>query len=465
MELAHPFRSLTAAIAVLSLVACGGGGGGSSVVPSSGGPSSGGTTSAPTSVTRGTSTASSALNVAGSTLNVNQFGSASGAVVFSLRRAIAAHVRMRELGAQGSPSPSPSASPTTAPTATPGPVCQNGVEYSQTGTGTGTMTETIEFFYDQQCTQPRKLIVMTVTFTATGGSSQGTETLYDQTGAIVDYKNDSMTFTTDPTTNALTELSIEQTVAASPSAPPFSQNGFTCLFGSANALNCGEAHVATIAAPQIDPNDDGGENSASPSPSPSASASPTASASPSAAPSASPTPFEVGFDGTLTGVAASPSPSPTAAPSASPSTAPSSSPSPGPGLAPMDSNWHSGTTQIQLTIAGNGYLGAVGSMSIAAGTPPAWTLTGGTQVSTLSGTATIGIGDDDSIGNANMTLTDQTNGNVITLTSNGDHHLSGTVTNSSGQTIATIQVDDSGNGEIQYSSGAAGRIRDWVVLN
>ena len=181
---------------------------------------------------------------------------------------------------------------------------------------------------------------------------------------------------------------------------------------------------------------------------------------PSASPTASPTPFEVGFNGTLTGTLATPSPAPSA--SASPSAAPSTSPA----AIPMDGGaWNQGAQQLQLTIAGNGYLGAVGSMSIAPGTPPAWTLTGGTQVSTLTGSGTLVLGDDDSIGHANVTLTDAQNGYTITLTSQGDHHLSGTVTNSSGQTLATIQVDDAGNGVIDYTSGATGRIRDWVVLS
>ncbi len=460
MEIAHPFRSLAALLAISSLVACGGGGGGgSSAVPSA--PSGGGpTSSAPAAVTSGHSTASSALNVAGSSLNVNQFGSVNGAVVFALRRAIAAHVAQQRAHAQ-------SASPTPMPTGSPTPVCSNGVEFTQNSTGAGAQSETIEFFYDQACTQPRKLIVMNVTFTATGGTSQGTETLYDRTGAIVDYKSDNLSFTTDPTSNALTQISIEQTVAAAPSAPPFSQNGFTCIFGNSNAINCGDANVATVDAPKVDPNDDGGQDGGSPAPSPSASASPDASASPSASPSptASPTPFEVGFAGTLVGTQTTPSPAPSASPSTNPSASPSASPGPGVASAPQDHGWHGGTTQLQLQIAGTGYLGAVASMSIAQGTPPAWLVNGGTQVSTLSGTAAIALGDDDSMGTANITLTDAQSGNVITLTSNGDHELSGTVKNSSGQTLATIQVDDSGNGTILYTSGAAGGIRDWVVLN
>ena len=230
----------------------------------------------------------------------------------------------------------------------------------------------------------------------------------------------------------------------SPSATPFAENGFTCNFGGANAVNCGDANVATVDAPKIDPSDDDGEGE-------SASPSPSASASPSPSPSASPTPFEVGFNGTLVGQLSTPTPAPSPSASAS--------------AIAMDGGWNQGAQQLQLTITGAGYLGGVGSMTIAPGTPPAWTLNGGTQVSALTGTGTMMIGDDDSIGNANITLTDTQNGYTITLTSHGDHHLSGTVTDSSGQTLATIHVDDAGNGIINYTSGAVGRIRDWVVLS
>ena len=187
MEIAHPFRSLAAVFAIASLVACGGGGGaGNSPLPS-GGTGGGGTTSAPAAVTNGHSTAASALNVTGSSLNVNQFGTFNGATVFAIRTAIAAHVAAMN-GAR-------------APLASATPACQNGVEFSQTGSGTGPITKTIEFFYDQLCTQPRKLVVMNISFTSTGGTSQGTETLYDQTGAVVDYKTDDLTFTIDPTSH------------------------------------------------------------------------------------------------------------------------------------------------------------------------------------------------------------------------------------------------------------------------
>ena len=47
---------------------------------------------------------------------------------------------------------------------------------------------------------------------------------------------------------------------------------------------------------------------------------------------------------------------------------------------------------MQLQINGIGYSGALGALTLAAGTPPAWTITGGTATATLTGTATIGFG-------------------------------------------------------------------------
>jgi hypothetical protein len=412
MESSRPIRSFLALLAIAIFAACGGGG---SVPPSTG---SGGTNpSSPSSsntTAKTQSAANSALAVTGNSLDVDQFGSSGGIMSFAIQRAIAA---------RNGKAPA---------TASPGS-CQNGVEYSQTNPGNGQYNVTIEFFYDSACTQPRKLITMAINFSSTGGIINGTEELWDMGGNIVDYKTDEGTFTFAANSNQIAQISVERTVAAQPSATPFAENGFTCVYNTSNPIDCGNAVVATINDRQIDP-----QVSASPS------------TSPAASPTASPTPFEIGFTGTVQGTFQTPSPSP--------------SPS---GMSTMSPNfgWNPQNVELQLTIAGTGFTGATQSMTIAPATAPAWSLTGGTQVTALSGTATIGFGPSAMMSNASITLVDSADGLTITLTSIAHGGLSGTVTNGSGQAVATVTVDANGDGTINYTSGATAQIRDWVILS
>ncbi|HEX8805783.1 MAG TPA: hypothetical protein VF741_02495 [Candidatus Aquilonibacter sp.] len=311
------------------------------------------------------------------------------------------------------------------------------MEFSQTSSGSGNYSQTIELFYDQACTQPRKLITLNITFGSGTGTFTGTEELWDTSGNVVDYKTDTGTFTFSG--QQVTQISVERTVAAAPSATPFAENGFTCVFNSGQAIDCGNGIVATINNPQLDPHI---FQNLGPSPSPSASP---------ASPTPSPTPYEIGFTGTVTGTQTTPSPSP--------------SPSGMPTMSPSDNGWNPQSFQLQVTVTGAGFTGAAQSMTIAPATAPAWTMTGGTQVTTLSGTATIGFGLGAMMSTANITLTDSADGLTITLSSIGRGGLSGNVTNSSGQTVATVTVDANGDGVINYTSGATAQIRDWVILS
>ena len=127
--------------------------------------------------------------------------------------------------------------------------------------------------------------------------------------------------------------------------------------------------------------------------------------------------------------------------------------------------WTPQSVELQLTIAGTGYTGATQSMTIAPATAPAWSITGGTQVTTLSGNATIAFGPSGMMSTGNITLVDSADGLTITLTTIAYGGLSGNVTNSSGQTVATVTVDANGDGTINYTSGATAQIRDWVILS
>jgi hypothetical protein len=422
MESNRPIRSFLALCAIAVVAACSGGGGGGSTMPSSGNGSGSSGSSAPSASTtamKEQSVANSALSVSGNSLDVDQFGATGSVGIQAIQRALASR--------------------NGAVPATATPTCQNGVEFSQSSSGSGNYTQTIEFFYDSACTQPRKEITLNITFSSGTGTFTGTEELWDMSGNVVDYKTDTGTFTFSG--QQVTEVSVQRTVAAAPSATPFAENGFTCVFNSGQAIDCGDGIVATINNPQLDPHI---YQNMGPSPSPSASASAAASPTPS------PTPFEIGFAGTVTGTQSTPSPSPSA------SSMPTMSPNNG---------WNPQPFQLQVTVNGTGYTGATQSMTIAPATAPAWTITGGTQVTTLSGTATIGFGPSAMMSTANITLTDSADGLTITLTSIGHGGLSGNVTNSSGATVATVTVDANGDGVINYTSGATAQIRDWVILS
>lgn len=411
MESSRTIRSFFVVLAVTAFAACGGGGGSMPSTGSAGGnpsnPGSGNTTA------KTQNAANAALAVTGNSLDVDQFGASTSITSFAIRRAIATHD-----GTAPADESSPGA-------------CQDGVEFTQNSPGSGQFNEMIEFFYDSACTQPRKLITLAIDFSSTGGIINGTEELWDTTGKVIDYKTDEGTFAFATNSHQVTQLTVERTVAASPTSTPFSENGFTCLYNTSNPIDCGNAVVATINDRQIDPDDD---MDASPSPSPS----PTA------------TPFEIGFTGTVQGSfqTASPSPAPSGMPTMSP-----------------NFGWSAQNVALQLTVGGTGFTGALQSMTIAPATAPAWSIAGGTQVTTLSGTATIGFGPSGMMSNANITLTDSADGLTITLTSVGHGGLSGNVTNSSGQTVATVTLDANGDGTINYTSGATAQIRDWVILS
>ena len=223
---------------------------------------------------------------------------------------------------------------------------------------------------------------------------------------------------------------MQHSVAPAPSASPFAAQGQTCLFGADQPVDCGNGNVVTIDQPSASP---------------------------------SPVSEMIGFDGTITGAFATASPSAPASASPTPTSSPPA----------YSAWWNNQPNQLQLTIDGSGYTGALGALSLAAGTAPAWTIAGGAQASTLTGTITLGFGGygggDPGCGagamsSINLTLNDLTDGLTVTLASSGGRHLTGNVTNASGSTVATISLDLSGSGTIAYTSGAVDQVKDWVVV-
>lgn len=214
-------------------------------------------------------------------------------------------------------------------------------------------------------------------------------------------------------------IAVQKSVAPAPSASPYATSGYSCVFGTGDATDCGSGNVISL-------------------------------------PSASPSPLSLGFVQTTVGTfsTASPSPSPSASADAG-----------------TQGGWNLPPSQLQFQINGAGYSGPLYGLTLAPGTLPAWTISGGQEVTTLRGTATSGFG---GFGNGvscgagvlsslSLTLTDVTDGLTATLVSSGGM-LSGAVTNSSGATVATISLDRSGTGTITYTNGTTSVVKDFVVL-
>jgi hypothetical protein len=378
------------------VAACsGGGGGGTTPSLSNASSPSGGASSAPASaVSTQRMVSSSALSVADASVELNQLNMSNGSLGLALAQSAAEARRP----ADASPSPTPSSSPT----------CFNGVEYSRTISGS-TIDLTLEFFYDNACTEPYMLRTLAITPPpASGGTgtATGTVEVFNESGTPVDFNTLALTFIVDAQGN-LTQVSEEKTAAPGPSAAPYAQFGYACVYGTASAIDCGLGNAINDTSANV----------------------------------------SVGFTETTT-VASSPGPSASPAPSASPM----------PSWAPI-----AAPRSVQLQINGQGYTGTLGGLTLAPGVAPAWTVSGGTQAATLAGTASFGFGCGSYVSNVSLTLTDTAAGLTVTLTQSG-HQLTGTVTNTSGQTVATISLDRSGSGTITYTNGTTAPVKDWIIV-
>jgi len=114
--------------------------------------------------------------------------------------------------------------------------------------------------------------------------------------------------------------------------------------------------------------------------------------------------------------------------------------------------------------AGTCFKGSLGSLTLSS-TPP-FTVSGGTELGTnnVSGSATF-----DKYGNiVSVSITGTLwNGDSINVTSSGTPpgvSINGSITDPSGNNVATFQVDQNGNGIITYANGQQALIIDWHVV-
>jgi len=409
MAQSHAIRFGLFSIAMLAVAACGGSGSGSSASPSTvTATASAGSQLATTAVAKQHIAAGSALQAASASIDINQFGAADGALISAINEA-------RTATAGNS-----SSSGVTS--------CNHGAEFAFSSTSSDSAVVTIDYFYDPQCSVQYKTLVLDITFSGTGGAASGSEQVYTPSGATIDYQTYDISFVDASSGNQLASITVAKTIAAQPSASPYASVGYSCNFGNDRATDCGNGNTIAL-------------------------------------PSASPSPFSIGFEDTTVGSIVTPSPS--ASPTTAASGAPSGSPSSGPWI---PSGNQGAQAQVQLQINGAGYTGSLGGLTLAAATTPAWTIGGGQEVTTLTGTVTSSFGGQGMGGNCgsgamssiSLTITDTADGLVATLSSSGAK-LTGTVT-SSGTTVATISLDRSGSGSISFTNGTTSAVKDWVIL-
>jgi hypothetical protein len=111
---------------------------------------------------------------------------------------------------------------------------------------------------------------------------------------------------------------------------------------------------------------------------------------------------------------------------------------------------------------GTFFKGPVGTLSLSASAP--FTVIGGTQYGTASQTGSVVFDSSGNLTAVNLTGT-MLNGDTFAVTSAGSPLVvSGTIKDSGGNTIATFQVDQFGDGTITYANGTQALIMDWHVV-
>ncbi|HET7815690.1 MAG TPA: hypothetical protein VFL13_15115, partial [Candidatus Baltobacteraceae bacterium] len=101
------------------------------------------------------------------------------------------------------------------------------------------------------------------------------------------------------------------------------------------------------------------------------------------------------------------------------------------------------------------YAGALNSMTLAPGTFPAFTISGGQQLSTATLTGT-------EAATSTFTLTDSKTDATVNMTLSQTGAVNGTIVRTStGASVATFVTDRYGNGTITYSNGTTATITDW----
>lgn len=130
----------------------------------------------------------------------------------------------------------------------------------------------------------------------------------------------------------------------------------------------------------------------------------------------------------------------------------------------------SGTTQsglvtVPVNLTLSAYTGGLNALSLAAGTFPNWTISGGTLADTASVAGQLAFTTSGMLASGTLTLTDASDHASVTMTTSTTGTTGVVSDTATSTTVATFTVDASGNGTVKYSDGTVGQIVNWQVVS
>ena len=124
-----------------------------------------------------------------------------------------------------------------------------------------------------------------------------------------------------------------------------------------------------------------------------------------------------------------------------------------------------GGNTLQASVSAQAYQGSLNGLTLAAGSFPAWTISGGNQIDTASAVVVASYSTGGGASSLSFTMTDAQDGATVTLAV-APTGYAGTITQTSnGATIATFTIDPLGDGTITYSDGTQGQIVDYILIS
>lgn len=126
-----------------------------------------------------------------------------------------------------------------------------------------------------------------------------------------------------------------------------------------------------------------------------------------------------------------------------------------------------GDVIVPVSGSASAYTGTLGSLTLAQGTFPNFTISGGSLANTGTFNGTFTFTSTGILVSGSLALTDAAADGTVTVTSSGTPATSvnGTIKRTStGQVVATFTTDAAGNGTITYGNGTTAQIVGWQIL-
>lgn len=121
-------------------------------------------------------------------------------------------------------------------------------------------------------------------------------------------------------------------------------------------------------------------------------------------------------------------------------------------------------TTVPVTGNAAAYSGALNSLALSPGTFPAWSITGGSLLDTVSFNGQFAYTSTGLLNSGTLTLADSADDATVTLSSSSGTFTGTVKQTSTGTTVATFTVNAAGTGTISYSNGTTAQIVGWNVV-